>query len=104
VRFSAALVYGGKVYDHIQFKNRGIGSTYVCGKNKWALYFNRARNLEARDNWGRRYNQTWNSMSMDGCSSPWCAVHRGCAGVEEAAAYRIFELGGIPALRTHYIH
>ena len=104
VRFSGTLVYDGKVYDHIQFKNRGIGSTYVSGKNKWAFYFNRARNIRVKDNWGRYYDQSWNSMSMDACASPWCAVHRGIAGVEEALSYRIYELCGVPALRTHYIH
>ncbi|HEX2747308.1 MAG TPA: lamin tail domain-containing protein, partial [Verrucomicrobiales bacterium] len=103
-RFQGALVYDGKVYDHIQFKNRGIGSTYVSGKNKWALYFNRARNIRVKDNWGKYYDQTWNSMSMDACASPWCAVHRGMAGVEEVMSYRIYELCGVPALRTHYMH
>ncbi len=104
VRFTGTMVYDGKVHDHIQFKNRGIGSTYVSGKNKWAFYFNRARNLQAKDNWGRPYDQTWNSMSMDACASPWCAVLRGIAGVEEVLSYRIYELCGVPALRTHYVH
>lgn len=103
-RFSGTIVYDGKVYDHIQFKNRGIGSTYVSGKNKWAFYFNRARNIHVRDNWGRLYDQTWNSMSMDACASPWCAVHRGMSGVEEVISYRIYELCGVPALRTNYVH
>lgn len=103
-RFNGTIVYDGKVYDHIQFKNRGIGSTYVSGKNKWALYFNRARNIRVKDNWGKYYSQTWNSMSMDACASPWCAVHRGMAGVEEVISYRIYELCGVPALRTHYVH
>ena len=103
-RFLGTIVYDGKIYDHIQFKNRGIGSTYVSGKNKWAFYFNRARNLQARDNWGRLYDQSWNSMSMDACASPWCAVHRGMSGVEEVMSYRIYELCGVPSLRTNYIH
>ena len=103
-RFTGTIVYDGRVYDHIQFKNRGIGSTYVSGKNKWAFYFNRARNLRARDNWGRLYDQSWNSMSMDACASPWCAVIRGIAGVEEVISYRIYELCGVPALRTNYVH
>ena len=104
VRFLGTMVYDGIVYDHIQFKNRGIGSTYVSGKNKWAFYFNRGRNIRAKDNWGRYYDQTWNSMSMDACASPWCAVHRGMAGIEEIIGYRIYELCGVPALRTHYVH
>ena len=103
VRFSATLVYDGKVYDHIQFKNRGKGSIYVSGKNKWALFFNRARDIRVKDNWGRYY-EPWNSVALDANASPWCAVHRGGAGVEEALSYRMFELGGLPALRTNYVH
>ncbi len=37
VRFFATLAYDGKGYDHIQFKNRGKGSTYVSGKTKCGL-------------------------------------------------------------------
>ena len=29
---------------------------------------------------------------------------RGIAGVEEVLSYRIYELCGVPALRTHYVH
>lgn len=103
VRFFATLAYDGKVYDHIHFKNRGKGSTYVSGKNKWGLYFNRARDIRVKDNWGRYY-QPWNSLALDANASPWCAVHRGSAGVEEAASYRMFDLAGVPALRTSYVH
>jgi CotH kinase protein len=104
VEFPGTLVFDGVVYDHIQFKNRGIGSTYVSGKNKWAFLFNRARDFEPRDNWGNKYSATWNSFGMDANASPWAAVHRGSAGVEEALSYRIFELAGVPSLRTHYVH
>lgn len=47
VEFAGAMIFEGVVYDHIQFKNRGIGSTYVSGKNKWAFLFNRARATSA---------------------------------------------------------
>lgn len=104
VRFPGAFVYEGVVYDHIEFKNRGIGSTYVSGKNKWAIHFNRARDFQARDNWGRKYDEDWNSLFLDANAGPWAAVHRGSAGVEEAASYRIYELAGVPALKTHYVH
>ena len=30
-------------------------------------------------------------MNLEGCSSPWAAVHRGMAGVEEAVSYRLYE-------------
>jgi hypothetical protein len=104
VEFPATLIYDGVVYDHIQFKNRGIGSTYVAGKNKWAFLFNRARDFQPRDNWGRPYAATWNSFGLDANASPWAAVHRGSAGVEEALSYRLYELAGVPSLRTHYVH
>ncbi|MEO8350861.1 MAG: lamin tail domain-containing protein [Chthoniobacteraceae bacterium] len=103
-RFFGTLVYDGVVYDHIQFKNRGIGSTYVSGKNKWAFIFNRARDFRPRDNWGKRYTNDWNSFGMDANASPWAAVNRGSAGVEEALGYRAFELAGMNSLRTHYVH
>lgn len=102
-RFQGTLVYDGKVYDHIYFKNRGQVSTYVTGKNKWTLFFNRARDIRVKDNWGRYY-EPWNSMSLDANASPWCAVHRGSTGVEEAVSYRMYELAGMPALRTNYVH
>ena len=102
--YRGTLVYEGKVYDHITFNIRGIGSTRVSGKNKLAFKFLRARDFRARDNWGRQYSEDWNSFGLDANASPWAAVHRGSAGVEEATTYRIFELGGMNSLRTHYAH
>lgn len=102
--FYGTLVYDGVVYDHIQYANRGIGSTYVSGKNKWVLKFCRARNFQARDNWGRPFAETWNSVGLNANSGPWASVHRGSAGVEEASSYRLYELCGVPSLRTTYVH
>jgi hypothetical protein len=104
VRFRATFVYDGTVYDHIEFRNRGEGSTYVTGKNKWRFYFNRARDLPAKNNLGEDYQETWGSMSGDACASPWAALHRGSGGIEEAASYKIFQLGGVPSPNTHYYH
>lgn len=103
-RLYGTLVHDGQVYDHIQYSNRGIGSTYVSGKNKWVLRFNRARDFQPKDNWGRPFKETWDSVALNACASPWAAVHRGSAGVEEASSYRLFELCGVPALRTTYVH
>ncbi|MBP7949866.1 MAG: lamin tail domain-containing protein [Verrucomicrobiales bacterium] len=100
--YRATLVYDGHVYDHITFNVRGIGSTRVSGKNKISLKFNRAHDFHARDNWGRLFNEDWNSFGLDANASPWAGVHRGSAGVEDAVSYRIFELGGMPSLRTTY--
>lgn len=104
VHMPGALVYNGKVYDHIEFENRGEASTYVSGKNKWRFHFNRARSFQARDNHGKPYGSQWRKMNFDACASPWAAVHRGMAGVEEAVSYRLYELCGVPSPRTHFVH
>ncbi|WP_193213811.1 lamin tail domain-containing protein [Luteolibacter marinus] len=104
VRFPGTFVHDGKVYDHIQFRNRGEASTYKSGKNKWRYYFNRSRDFPAKDNFGGEYRETWGSFSADACSSPWAALHRGMAGVEEAVSYKIFQLGGLASPNTHYFH
>jgi hypothetical protein len=104
VYMHGAMVFDGKVYDHIQFKNRGEASTYQSGKNKWRFQFNTARDFQATDNWGRKYASPWDEMNFDACASPWAPVHRGMAGVEEAISYRLFDLAGIPSPKTHYVH
>jgi hypothetical protein len=102
--FSGTFVYKGQVFDNIFFKNRGIGSTYNTGKNKWSIKFNRTRDFQAYDNWGRPFRETWNSLSLDANAYPWASVFRGAAGIEEAASYRAHELAGAPSLRTTYVH
>ncbi len=103
-RFAGTLVYDGRVYDHIQFHNRGQASTYVAGKNKWGFKFNRAHDFRARDLWGRKYKYSWNSFSMNACASPWAQVNRGLAGMDEAVAFRAYQLAGVPSPNTHWIN
>ncbi|MEY4489925.1 MAG: hypothetical protein RIQ79_2433, partial [Verrucomicrobiota bacterium] len=103
-RFLGTLVYDGVVHDHIQFNNRGEASTYVSGKNKWRFHFNTARDLSARDNWGRPYAETWDELNLNACASPWAAVHRGMSGVEEAVSLRFYELIGMASPRSHHLH
>lgn len=103
-RFTGTLVYDGVVYDHIQFKVRGQASTYNTGKNKWNVFFNRARDLQARDNQGKKYKETWNNLVLNANACPWAAVNRGAAGVDEATCARIYELAGNTNFKTHYVH
>ncbi|MGI8602247.1 MAG: lamin tail domain-containing protein [Verrucomicrobiales bacterium] len=103
VRMWGSLVYEGKVYDHIQFHNRGEASTYQCGKNKWRFHFNRTRQFEPRDNLGRRYQETWDDFSLNACSSPWIVANRGMAGLDEAVSFRHYELAGLPSPKTHHL-
>ena len=104
VHFNGTLVYDGTVYDHIEFRNRGEFSTYVSGKNKWRLYFNRTRGLQARDNHGRKYAQPKKTINLNGCASPWMPVNRGMAGMEEAIGFKLYSLAGGLAPATHFVH
>ncbi len=104
VRFRGTFVSDGVVYDHIEFRNRGEASTYVSGKNKWRFFFNRARDLPVKDNFRQPHAETWGSLTGNACASPWAAVHRGMAGVDEALPYRTFHLAGLPSPSTHYYH
>lgn len=103
IRMWGSLVYDGKVYDHILYHNKGSASTYQSGKNKWRFHFNRARNFEARDSWGRRYGQTWDTFTMHACASPWNPCFRGWAGLDEVVSARIYELAGVPAAKMHHL-
>ncbi|MEO5915177.1 MAG: lamin tail domain-containing protein [Luteolibacter sp.] len=103
-RFYATFVYNGIVRDHITFKNRGEVSTYVSGKNKWRFFFNRARDLPAKNNLGIDYKETWGSFSGNACACPWAPLNRGMAGVEEATALKIYQLAGMASPNSHYYH
>lgn len=101
-RYNATLVYEGRVYDHIEFKIRGQGSTYLSGKNKWKFFFHRGHDFEARDDYGKKYAEPWRVLSLSACATPYNANHRGSSGVDEALAFRLFNLAGVPAPRTHH--
>ena len=104
VRFFGSFVHDGIVHDHIQFRNRGEISTYITGKNKWRFYFNRSRDLPAKDHFGQPYKETWGSFSANACASPWAALNRGMAGLDEAVPLKAFGLCGVPSPNSHYYH
>ncbi len=103
-RYRGTMVYEGKVYDHIEFKIRGEFSTRVSGKNKWKFFFNRGTDFEARDNYGIRYAGDFRVMNFSACASPWVPANRGMAGLDEATAFRLHALAGVPSPQTHHVH
>ena len=98
--FSGTLIYDGKAYDHITFHNRGQASTYVSGKNKWGIKFNKGEEFGARDNYGEPYKNKWSGFNLNPCASAWAQVNRGMAGMDEALAYRVYQLAGVPSPDT----
>lgn len=101
--FFGTIIYDGRVYDHIRFHNRGRGSMYVAGKNKWGFKFNASQLFRDRDVHGRPMTHECKSLSLNACASPWAPVNRGMAGLDEALSFRAYQLAGVPAAKTHWI-
>jgi hypothetical protein len=104
VRMLGTMVYDGRVYDHIQFYNRGEASTYVSGKNKWRFKFNRTHDFRARNAYGARYRTDWRTLNFNSCASPWLASQRGIAGLNEYVPHRLYQLAGVTGSNTHHVH
>lgn len=101
-RFEGTLVVGGDVYDHIRYRVKGQNSTFNTGKNKWKLRFNRGRLLEMPDHHGRT-TATVRTLNISSVPAPWAPWNRGLHGLDEAMAFRLSSLAGVPAPRTSYL-
>jgi hypothetical protein len=101
--FTGTLVCDGIVYDPVQFKVHGEWSTYVSGKNKWRFFFTRGHDLHTRGNDGLPYEAGRKVMDLSACAVPWVPVNRGMAGVDEAAAFALYDLAGVPSPKTHFL-
>ena len=100
---AGALVYEGKVYDHIRYRARGGGWRYAMGKNMWKFDFNRGHEFEARDNYGEKYGERWKKLNLGACIQQADYGHRGEQGMFEAVGFRLFNLAGVEAPSTHWV-
>jgi hypothetical protein len=103
-RFEGALVHDGEVYDHMHYRIRGSASTYRTGKNKWKLRFNRGRYFRRRDDYGKAYKEKVRTLNWSGLATPWVPANRGISGLDEAFAFRLWQLAGVPAHNTSFFH
>ncbi len=103
VLFRGTLVYDGIVYDHIEFGIRGEFSTYQSGKNKWKFHFQRGHEFQARDNYGRPFEATWRTMNFSNVATPWVTMNRGMGGIDEAIAFKLYDLAGLPSPETSFL-
>ena len=101
-RFEGALVIGDEVYDHIHYRIKGQNSTFNTGKNKWKIKFNRGRLLELPDDYGLRRTAV-ETLNISSVPAPWAPWNRGLHGLDEAMAFRLSTLAGVPAPRTSYL-
>jgi hypothetical protein len=108
--FSGTLVYDGQVYDNIHFRVRGQASTFQTGKNKLKIDFNRGHYFQARDDYGRKYREKWDKMNVGTGVCPWWQYPHpggwdvGTRGMvmNEALAFRLYNMAGVPSCYTNY--
>lgn len=103
VTFHGTMVYDGQVYDHIEFGVRGEFSTYYTGKNKWKFRFNRGHDFQAKDDYGNAYEEGWRIMNFSNVATPWVLMNRGMGGMDEAIAFRLYNLAGLASPNTNYL-
>jgi hypothetical protein len=111
--FSGAIVYDGKVYDHVRYVIRGKWATYQWGKNKWKFNFNRGHYFQAKDDYGKEYKSKWNVMSVSTGACPWWQyphdtgtndVGTGGMLLNEVMSYRLYNMASVPSCNTNYFH
>ena len=103
-RWNGTLVYDGEVYDHIRYRMRGGVWRYAMGKNMWKFDFNRGHYFQARDDYDKKYDTTWDKLNFSACIQQGDYLHRGEQGMIEAASFLPFNLMGVEAPKTHWVH
>jgi hypothetical protein len=102
-KWYGTLVYGGEVYDHIRYRARGGTWRYSMGKNMWKFDFNRGHYFQARDDYGQKYDTTWDKLNFSACIQQGDYQHRGEQGMFEAVTFKMFNMMGTPASKTHWL-
>ena len=105
-RYYGTFVYNGDVYDHVRYRIKGRASTRQTGKNKTKINFNLGHRLQAHDNYGNPYNEKWDKFALHTGTCPWFNGDRSTGGMvlNEAAAFKFYDLLDVPACNTHFFH
>ena len=103
-KWLGTFVYDGKVYDHIHYRARGGVWRYSMGKNMWKFDFNRGHSFQARDDYGNKYKTTWDKLNFSACIQQGDYQHRGEQGMFEAATFKLFNMMGVEAPKTNWLH
>lgn len=101
--WTGTLVYDGKVYDNVRYRARGGGHRYDSGKNMWKFDFHRGHYFRPRNDYGSRYDTTWDKLNLSSTIQNPDYEIRGKQGMFEGVSYRLFNLVGVPAPKTHWI-
>jgi len=103
-KWRGTLVYDGEVYDHIRYRARGGVWRYAMGKNMWKFNFYRGHRFQARDDYGKKYKTKWDKLNFSACIQQGSFGQRGEHGMFEALSNRLFNMAGVPASNTNWVH
>jgi hypothetical protein len=97
-KLQGTIVYRGVVYDHIEYHNRGQGSAYISGKNKWGIKFNKGHDPQIIDHAGVPFPDVCKTLDLNpGQCTPYLPVLRGITGLDEVMSFRAYRLAGVPS-------
>jgi len=103
-KWYGTFVYDGEVYDHIRYRARGGVWRHAMGKNMWKFDFNRGHYFQARDDYGKKYDTKWDKLNFSACIQQGSFGQRGEQGMFEALTFKLFNMTGVPAPKTHWVH
>lgn len=101
--YQGTVVIDGEVLDHIRFRARGGVWRYAMGKNMWKFDLNQGHDFLPVDNYGQSYNARWKKINLGACIQQGDYGHRGEQGMFESIGFKLFNLAGIEAPRTHFV-
>ena len=103
-KYTGTMVYQGIVYDHVGFRARGGQWRHAMGKNMLKFNFLPGHRFAARDFYGQLYKTKWDKLNLGACIQQGDYQMRGEQGMFEALGFRLFNLAGLEAPQTHWVH
>ncbi len=103
-KWRGTFVYNGTVYDHVGFRPTGAERRFATGKTNWRFNFNAGHRFQAYDEYGRPYAVLRDKLNLRGEMGHTDRERRGEAGMFESMSYKLFELAGVPASDTNFVH
>jgi hypothetical protein len=98
------LVYGDEVYDHVGFRARGAQTRFATGKTRWKINFNPGHRFQAYDDNGQPYEEKWDKLNLNSTLQQSHRDRRGEQGMFESTTFRLFNLAGVAAPNTNFVH
>ena len=99
--WSGTIVYDGVVYDNITYRLRGANGRYQStGKRSMRFRLNDGHFLQARDGFGKKYNNSWRTLTLGKCSSNRLTL---TFGLNEVINFYLFNKVGVPGADAQWL-